>query len=465
MDVFKRSKFASDYLLEAQIDSNTWVVSKRDETHQECMLYVFDARSTDFGLDPRLLRESQGARLCNPNLVKFYDMDYVYACNNFQKGECQAAHVLLVSEKTQDLDQEIPKTWLKNVLQALQYLHRHCYVHKRLVPSALFQTAQGVKLGDFAHVLVGQVPDTAMRRAEHHLYQAPEHLVGYRKYTWASDMWSLGVLMYEWLFQRNPFCDSCQVNWWTGVPDTSNPDHVMRNIVSKLGAPDVKWRRKYTGVDDSKYSAVHTRQLEFPDNKHPKWNHVIKQCLQYDPAKRMTSLAALRYLGFKPSRSCRPHSVGYAPQKPPKGPFTEMRRIICNSVGDEVVNGRLDLLNSVAALYVFDRGHRFFKTSIFESSHHGEVNRDLVWDIYITCYAVATKLLFNVSATKDTFLLPFETLLGAMDPDKRLTLLYVERILVKHLLYDFGLDKVTCLSTDQLADKLGLSKNRLAANV
>lgn len=465
MDVFKRSKFASHYLLEAQTDTNTWIVSKRDETRQECMLYVFDARSTDFGLDPRLLRESQGARLCNPNLVKFYDMDYVYECNNFQKGTCQAAHVLLLSEKTEDLDQVLPKSWLKNVLQALQYLHRHCYVHRRLVPSALFQTKRKVKLGDFANILVGKVPDTAAKRAEHNVYQAPEHLVGYQTYTGASDMWSLGVLMYEWLFHRNPFCDTCQVNWWTGVPDTSNPDHVMQKIVSKLGAPDVAWRRKYTGSDDSKYSAVHKREIEFPDKKHPKWNYVIKQCLQYDPTKRITSLAALRYLGFKPSRPCIPHSVGYPPETKLKGPLLDTRRMIAHEVGDQVVNGRLELLTSVAALYIFDRGHRFFKTPIFENSHHGEVNRVLVWDIYITCYALATKLLYNVSADQDTFLTPFENLLGPMEPDKRLTLLYVERILVKHLLYDFGLDKVTCLSTDELAEDLGLPTARLATNV
>ena len=98
---------------------------------------------------------------------------------------------------------------IEKVARALQYVHERRIVHRDISPANIFLTTEGVpKLADFG---LAQMLDTS-RITEPgatlgtRAYWSPEHSKGdSRSITEASDIFSLGIVLYEALLFRRPF--------------------------------------------------------------------------------------------------------------------------------------------------------------------------------------------------------------------------------------------------------------------
>jgi predicted Ser/Thr protein kinase len=97
-------------------------------------------------------------------------------------------------------------SYVKQVTDALQYAHNQNVIHRDVKPeNMLLDSDNKVLLSDFGLAMVNQSSryQTAMEMAGTVAYMAPEQTQG--RVQIASDQYSLGVVVYEWLCGKRPF--------------------------------------------------------------------------------------------------------------------------------------------------------------------------------------------------------------------------------------------------------------------
>ena len=100
--------------------------------------------------------------------------------------------------------------WLSEIVGALQHLHEQCVLHRDLKTANIFLHAKGdaaeLRLGDFG---VSRELSTYTHFARTAVgtphYMAPEVLAS-APYAHAADVWSVGVVLFELLTLKRPFC-------------------------------------------------------------------------------------------------------------------------------------------------------------------------------------------------------------------------------------------------------------------
>jgi serine/threonine-protein kinase len=156
----------------------------------------------------RFFREAETAgRLSHPNVVTIYDTgeehDFCYIAMELLKGGDLAAHVkpgeLLPVDKVVSI--------VARVADALGYAHRQGVVHRDVKPANMMYHLESdtLKVTDFG---IARLTDTSRTRTGMVLgtpsYMSPEQLAG-KKVEGRSDLFSLGVSLYQLLCGRLPF--------------------------------------------------------------------------------------------------------------------------------------------------------------------------------------------------------------------------------------------------------------------
>ncbi|KAL1525915.1 hypothetical protein AB1Y20_020742 [Prymnesium parvum] len=102
---------------------------------------------------------------------------------------------------------ELPQAleWFAQLLLALKYVHRLRVVHRDLALKNIFLSADGVvKLGDFGVARVLGNSELAMTKVGTPCNVSPERCEG-KPYSFESDIWALGCLLFEMLTLRPAF--------------------------------------------------------------------------------------------------------------------------------------------------------------------------------------------------------------------------------------------------------------------
>ncbi len=184
------------------------------------------------------------------------------------------------------------------VCAAVDHAHHRLVVHRDLKPSNIFVTAGGdVKLLDFGIAKLLGADDESTRTLERRLtpaYAAPEQIRG-EPVTTATDVWALGVVLYELLVGRRPFSGR-------GVPEEGALAAVAEEparpstavATAEPGAPSRRRRRRALRGD---------------------LDTILLTALREEPDRRYSSAAALgedlrRHLAFLPIRA-RPDGFRY----------------------------------------------------------------------------------------------------------------------------------------------------------
>lgn len=156
----------------------------------------------------RFYREARLAgRLIHPNIVATFDIDrhgdHHFIIMEFMEGKTLAT----VLEEGGPLDEATALRVALQVCRALEHAHAHGVVHRDIKPGNIFISPSGdVKVGDFG---IARSVDTAtVTQTGYSMgtpqYMSPEQVRG-EPLDPRSDLFSLGVVLYEMVAGRNPF--------------------------------------------------------------------------------------------------------------------------------------------------------------------------------------------------------------------------------------------------------------------
>ncbi|WP_337175878.1 serine/threonine-protein kinase [Paludisphaera sp.] len=180
-------------------------------------------------LSRRLRLEAQiAARLLHDNIVRIYDF-----------GEAEGTSYLVMEQvdgvgynkRWRDLPLAERLTVLAGVAEALDYAHHQGVIHRDVKPGNVLLTSTDVpKLSDFGLSLLAEQDDAGGVVRGTPLYMSPEQARG-RKLTHKTDLYSLGVMLYESATGSVPF---------SGVPLSVMAQHANNPPPPILpGTPDV----------------------------------------------------------------------------------------------------------------------------------------------------------------------------------------------------------------------------------
>ena len=151
-------------------------------------------------------------KMDHPNIIHFRDMfigKKPHTCLNIVTEYADGGD-LSEKIKNQPKNKPFPETqildWFTQICLALKHIHNKHIIHRDLKSQNIFLTQSGlVKLGDFGIAKCLQNTwQKAMTMVGTPYYLSPEIVKG-NPYSFKSDIWSLGVMLYEMMALKMPF--------------------------------------------------------------------------------------------------------------------------------------------------------------------------------------------------------------------------------------------------------------------
>ncbi|KAK4533989.1 hypothetical protein CDCA_CDCA01G0014 [Cyanidium caldarium] len=147
------------------------------------------------------------ASLRHPHVVQFEhffeDDEYVYILLEL----CDAQTMMELVKRRKRLTEPEARYFMVQILDALEYMHRRCVIHRDIKLGNVFLTRDlQVKIGDFG--LAAKLEYDHERKKTicgTPNYIAPEVLSGKNGHSYEVDVWSVGVVLYTMLIGKPPF--------------------------------------------------------------------------------------------------------------------------------------------------------------------------------------------------------------------------------------------------------------------
>jgi len=144
------------------------------------------------------------ATLRHPNIISVVDYGFDLTSTNtsqpyFVMEYIKTSQDIVKAGYTKNISEKL--NLVLQMLQALSYLHRRNILHLDLKPANVLYNGDAIKVVDFGLATkIGQTSNTSGTLP----YIAPERLLG-KQPTFASDLFSAGVILYEILTDTHPF--------------------------------------------------------------------------------------------------------------------------------------------------------------------------------------------------------------------------------------------------------------------
>ncbi|MEQ1881819.1 MAG: protein kinase [Burkholderiales bacterium] len=171
------------------------------------------------------------ARLNHPNIIHVIDRGIADSVPYFVMEFVEGTHLgKIIAENSYDFRQKIEV--IVQLCKALAYAHKNGVIHLDIKPANILIDVDGnVKVADFgiAHLFGGETADQRSTVLGTPSYMSPEQKTGAAPITIASDIYSLGVVMYELFTGKKPV-----IGLLPSAIDTNIPRRLDEIIVNCL---------------------------------------------------------------------------------------------------------------------------------------------------------------------------------------------------------------------------------------
>jgi len=222
----------------------------------------------------------------HPNVVRLYETFQDHNCVYLVMEICAGGELLDAITSAEFFTEVQAASVMQQVVRGVNYMHSKFVCHRDLKPENFLLQAPGpienctVKIIDFGLATIFQGGVMMKSRVGSPYYMSPEVLK--KSYTQATDLWSLGVVMYAMLCGYPPFCGNTDSELFVEIQkralefepedwDTVSPD--AKDLVSNLINRDVKQRltaaqtMEHTWIKDKAPKAKNTPLCNHTQNK------------------------------------------------------------------------------------------------------------------------------------------------------------------------------------------------------
>jgi len=156
----------------------------------------------------RFFHEARSAaKLNHPNIISVYDLgegeEQPFIAMEYLEGE----DLKEINQKAEPVSFVQKLDWVIQICEALDFAHRHGIVHRDIKPGNVFVTKnKGLKILDFglARLSSSEVTKSGVLMGSPY-YMSPEQVTGKRDIDGRSDLFSVGVMLYELVCSKRPF--------------------------------------------------------------------------------------------------------------------------------------------------------------------------------------------------------------------------------------------------------------------
>ena len=140
-------------------------------------------------------------RLDHPNILKLYDVVYTREDTYLILEYCNGGDLQTYIKKKYT---KYDSLFLKEILGALEYIYKNNILHRDIKPQNILIHNHTVKISDFGFAKSFELDELMQTYCGSPLYMAPELIYG-QDYNFKSDIWSLGVIVYELFTKKHPY--------------------------------------------------------------------------------------------------------------------------------------------------------------------------------------------------------------------------------------------------------------------
>lgn len=226
---------------------NVYLAREKQSKYIVALKVLYKSQLQQSHVEHQLRREIEiQSHLRHPNILRlygyFYDQNRVYLILEY------AARGELYKElkKARRFSEERSATYVASLARALVYCHKKHVIHRDIKPENLLIGIKGeLKIADFGWSV--HAPHSRRQTLCGTLDYLPPEMVEGRDHDHAVDVWSLGVLAYEFLVGVPPFEAEGHSETYKRIckVDLRFPDHVSadaRDLITQLLVKDPKDR-------------------------------------------------------------------------------------------------------------------------------------------------------------------------------------------------------------------------------